>query len=80
MKGKKDSFVIQVLEQVMEGKMKKRRAAAALEITPQYVTKLTKRLKAEGPGFLTHGNTGKPGPKRMDAETKRRKEEEKAMD
>lgn len=60
MKGQRDAWVLQVLNKVEAGKMRKGEAAKKLGISVQYLAKLRKRYAEEGAGFLRHGNAGRP--------------------
>jgi len=56
---------LQVIQGVLEGRVRQRQAARVLGVSPRQIRRLVRRVRADGAAGLCHGSRGKPSNRRI---------------
>src|SRR3990170_2463999 len=56
---------LQVIQGVIEGRVRQRQAATVLDVSPRQIRRLVRRVEAQGAAGLCHRSRGKPSNRRM---------------
>ena len=56
---------LQVIQGVIEGRVRQRQAAVVLEVSPRQIRRLVRRVRADGAAGLCHRSRGQPSNRRM---------------
>src|SRR3990172_7524764 len=55
----------QIIQGVLEGRVRQRQAAMVLGVSPRQIRRLVRRVRADGVAGLCHGSRGKPSNRRI---------------
>ena len=56
---------LQVIQGVLEGRVRQRQAAVVLEVSPRQIRRLVQRVRADGAAGLCHRSRGQPSNRRI---------------